>query len=181
MEQVGNAYSSENHTLMTNLEIIRHNDILFRDLLRAVTVKNVAWPHSVESQVKWIIDNMQPDDMHVFLKENGEDKAYMTLSPVTATVNGVETPFMGVGCVCAAERGIGLGNSLMESVNKWLVEHGHKGLLFCKQGLIKFYSKHGWKVIEPANVLFETQHDGVFTMSYNCGEIVKMEYSDRLF
>lgn len=107
MEQVGNAYSSENHTLMTNLEIIRHNDILFRDLLRAVAVKNVAWPHPVESQVKWIIDNMQPDDMHVFLTENGEDKAYMTLSPVTATVNGVETPFMGVGCVCAAKPGMG--------------------------------------------------------------------------
>lgn len=95
---------------MTNLEIIRHNDILFRDLLRAVAVKNVAWPHPVESQVKWIIDNMQPDDMHVFLTENGEDKAYMTLSPVTATVNGVETPFMGVGCVCAAKPGMGGAN-----------------------------------------------------------------------
>ena len=94
---------------MTNLEIIRHNDILFRDLLRAVAVKNVAWPHPVESQVKWIIDNMQPDDLHVFLQDNGEDKAYMTLSPVTATVNGAETPFMGVGCVCTAHPGMGGG------------------------------------------------------------------------
>ena len=166
---------------MPELEIIRHNDILFRDLLRAVTVKNVAWPHPVESQVKWIIDNMQLDDMHVFLKENGEDKAYMTLSPVTATVNGVETPFMGVGCVCAAVRSVGYGNFLMENVNKWLVENYNKGLLFCKQGLIKFYSKQGWRVIEPANVLFETPHDGVFTMTYNCEEIKRMEYSDRLF
>ena len=181
MEQIGDAYSSENHTLMNNLEIIRHNDILFRDLLRAVAVKNVAWPHPVESQVKWIIDNMQPDDMHVFLKENGKDKAYLTLSPVTATLNGVATPFMGVGCVCAAERGIGLGYLLLESVNKWLVEHNHKGLLFCKQGLLKFYSKNGWRVIEPANVFFETEHTGVYTMSYNCEEIKRIQYSDRLF
>lgn len=94
---------------MAELEIIKHNDILFRDLLRAVVVKNVAWPHSVESQVKWIIENMQPDDLHVFLKEKGEDRAYMTLSPVTATVNGVETPFMGVGCVCSAHPGMGGG------------------------------------------------------------------------
>ena len=92
-----------------SLQIIKHNDILFRDLLRGIAVKNVAWPHPVESQVKWIIDNMRPDDMHVFLKENGEDKAYMTLSPVTATVNGVETPFMGVGCVCSAHPGMGGG------------------------------------------------------------------------
>ena len=181
MEQIGDAYSSENHTLMTNLEIIRHNDILFRDLLRAVAEKNVAWPHPVESQVKWIIDNMQPDDMHVFLKENGEDKAYMTLSPVTAPMNGVDTPFMGVGCVCAVQRGVGLGNVLMESVNKWLVENGHRGLLFCKNNLIKFYQKNGWNLIEPENVIFDANHDGVFTMSYNCGEIKRMEYSDRLF
>lgn len=92
---------------MPELEIIRHDDILFCDLLRAVAVKNVAWPHPVESQVKWIIDNMQPDDIHVFLTENGEDKAYMTLSPVTATMNGVDTPFLGVGCVCATHPGMG--------------------------------------------------------------------------
>lgn len=56
---------------------------------------------------------MQPDDMHVFSTENGEDKAYMTLSPVTATVNGVKTSFMGEGCVCAAKPG-------MEGASYWL-------------------------------------------------------------
>lgn len=166
---------------MPKLEIIRHNDILFRDLMRAVAVKNVAWPHPVESQVKWIIDNMQPDDMHIFLKENGEDKAYMTLSPVTATVNGVVTPFMGVGCVCAAERGAGLGKLLMESVNKWLNDNNYKGLLFCKKELIQFYKKHGWGLVEPACVVFDAQHEGVFIMSYNCDDIKKIEYKDRLF
>ena len=40
------------------LIIIKHNDILFRDILRAIAVKNVAWRHPVESQLKWIIDNM---------------------------------------------------------------------------------------------------------------------------
>lgn len=166
---------------MANLEIIRHNDILFRDLLRAIAVKNVAWPHPVESQVKWIIDNMQPDDMHVFLKEDGEDKAYMTLSPVTATVNGAETPFMGVGCVCSAERGVGMGMLLMESVNRWLIKNNHKGLLFCKKELIAFYKKNGWRVVEPEKVLFDIPHDRVFTMSYNVAEIKSLQYSNRLF
>lgn len=92
---------------MMKLQLIKHNDILFRDLLRAVTVKNVAWPHPVDSQLKWIIDNMHPDDLYVFLKENGEDLAYMTLSTVTASVNGVDTPFKGVGCVCSAHPGMG--------------------------------------------------------------------------
>lgn len=58
------------------LEIIKHNDILFRDLLRATAVKNVAWLHPVESLKKWIIDYLQPVDLLVILKENGEDKAH---------------------------------------------------------------------------------------------------------
>lgn len=166
---------------MAELQIIKHNDILFRDLLRAVAVKNVAWPHPVESQLKWIIDNMQPEDMHVFLKDNGEDKAYMTLSPVIASVNGVETSFMGVGCVCASKKGEGSGKRLLNCVNKWLKNNNYKGLLFCKQELLSFYSKCGWMGIEPTNVIFETPHEGVFTMAYNCDRIDIIHYKDRLF
>ena len=145
---------------MAELEIIKHDDILFRDLLRAVTVKNAAWPHPVDSQLKWIIENMQPEDLHLFLKENGEDLAYMTISPVTASVNGVDTPFMGIGCVCSAK---------------------HKGLLFCKIELVQFYKKYGWVLIDPSCVVFNTPHEGVYTMSYNCERLKNIEYKDRLF
>lgn len=166
---------------MAELEIIKHDDILFRDLLRAIAVKNVSWPHPVESQVKWVIDNMQPDDLHVFLKEDGADRAYMTLSPVKATLNGIDTSFMGIGCVCSAKHGEGLGKQLMENVNKWLKDNNYNGLLFCKKELVQFYKKYGWNLIEPASVIFTTPHYGVYTMSYNCEGIKKIEYKDRLF
>ena len=166
---------------MAELEIIKHDDILFRDLLRAVTVKNAAWPHPVDSQLKWMIENMQPEDLHLFLKENGEDLAYMTISPVTASVNGVDTPFMGIGCVCSAKHGVGLGKQLMEGVNKWLKDNNHKGLLFCKIELVQFYKKYGWVLIDPSCVVFNTPHEGVYTMSYNCERLKNIEYKDRLF
>jgi predicted GNAT family N-acyltransferase len=124
---------------------------------------------------------MQPEDLHVFLKGNREDLAYMTISPVTASVNGVETSFMGIGCVCSAKHGVGLGKQLMENVNKWLKDNNYKGLLFCKKELVQFYKKYGWSFIEPSSVIFTTPHDGVYTMSYNCEGIKKIEYKDRLF
>lgn len=166
---------------MTELEIIKHNDIFFRDLLRAIAVKNIAWPHSVESQVKWIIANMQPDDLHVFLIENGEELAYMTLSPVTAAMNGVYTPFMGVGCVCSANPGMGGGKLLIISANKFFDKNNYKGLLFCKQNLIGFYSKYNWKLVPPERVHFNTPHEGVFTMTYNCEDVERLDYADRFF
>lgn len=166
---------------MPELEIIRHNDILFRDLLRAVAVKNVAWPHQVESQVKWIIDNMQPDDMHVFLTENGEDKAYMTLSPVTATVNGEDSPFMGVGCVCAAHPGNGGGKLLVETVNKYLKERNYKGLLFCKENLIKFYSKYDWVLLPQERASLPVRSSDIFTMVYNTPLVGSLKYQGHMF
>ncbi len=89
------------------LEVIKHKDILFRDLLRAVAVKTIAWPHGLGSQVEWIAGNMRDDDEHVLLKEGEKDMAYMTLSPIEGLLNGVKTSFSGVGCVCSAHSGMG--------------------------------------------------------------------------
>ncbi len=163
------------------LQLIIHKDILFRDLLRGIAIKNVAWPHSIESQVKWIIDNMSPDDNHVFLTEEGCDKAYMTLSPVEGILNGSKTRFMGVGCVCAKERNKGDGGKLVSSVNDYLFSNGLYGLLFCKTNLISFYKKNGWQLLPDEIVTLQPQHEGVFVMVYNCPEVRSFKYSSRLF
>lgn len=163
-----------------SLQIIKHDDILFRDLLRAVSVKSVAWPYPIESQIRWIIDNMQLNDMHVFLREREEDKAYMTLSPVTAFVDGVNTPFMGVGCVCSACPGMGDGKSLLLSVNDYLDSHNYSGILFCVESLIGFYSKSNWVLIPQERVRFSEEQHGVYTMVYNSPSIETLVYSDRM-
>lgn len=163
------------------LQIIKHEDILFRDLLRGIAIKNVAWPHPIESQVKWIIDNMSPDDKHVFLTEADCDKAYMTLSPVEGIMNGRKTQFMGVGCVCAKERGKGDGGKLMSSVNDYLISNKLYGLLFCKANLISFYNNKGWQLLPNEIVTLQPKHEGVFVMVNNCPEVRCFQYNDRLF
>lgn len=163
------------------IQIIKHQDILFRDILCAISIKTIAWPYSIESQVKWIIDNMQPEDMHVFLTEDGKDVAYMTLSPVTGNLNGKETSFLGIGCVCSAVKGLGYGNRLMQEVNCYLEKNNTKGLLFCREGVIKFYQKNNWKLIPQKKVKSEHLLNDVFTMVYNCEDVEYLEYADREF
>ena len=163
------------------LEIIKHDDILFRDLLRGIAVKNVAWPHTIESQVKWIVDNMYPEDYHVFLTDGGNDKAYMTLSLVEGDMNGVATKFYGVGCVCTSFKGEGFGGSLLKKTNEYFLENGFKGLLFCKKQLISFYEKYDWVVVPQIKLIMPEENPAVFTMVYNCPEIESLVYSGRLF
>lgn len=163
------------------LQLIQHNSILFKDVLRAIAVKSAAWPYPVESQVKWIIDNMLPEDLHVFLTNEGKDVAYMTLSPVKGILNGKETSFLGIGCVCAAVKGMGYGKRLMQEVNSYLANNNFKGLLFCKEGVLEFYLKNKWQLISRDHIHFENLHEGVLTMVYNCEEVKSLEYADREF
>lgn len=163
------------------LQLIKHKDILFRDLLRAISIKSVSWPFPIESQFKWILENVQDEDVHIFLRENEIDIAYMTLSPVVAIVNEVQTPFMGVGCVCTRYHGNGAGKELMTRINQVLLDGNHRGLLFCRKELIKFYTLYGWQLIPEDSVHFNSQHNGVFAMVYNCVSINRIDYSDRLF
>lgn len=163
------------------LQLIKHDDILFRDILRAVSVKSIAWPHPIESQLKWIIDNMHPNDIHVFLTDGKADRAYMTLSPVEALVDGNPISFLGVGCVCTRDHGRGAGKELMTRINQFLLDENHKGLLFCRQELIQFYKKFNWNLIPIEKVRFISPHEGVYTMTFNCEGTVWFDYSGRFF
>lgn len=87
------------------LEVIKHKDILFKDLRRAIDVKSVAWPFPFESQVKWIVDNIDDNDEHVFLKEGSQDLAYMNLVSIAFTANDTDYMAYGIGNVCSAEKG----------------------------------------------------------------------------
>ena len=163
------------------LQIIKHNDILFRDLLRAISIKTIAWPHPFESQVKWIVDNMQPEDMHVFLTVEGKSVAYLTLSHIVGKINEKTELFLGIGCVCSAVRGKGYGNLLMQEVNSLLVKNNYKGLLFCREGVKRFYQNNRWKEL-PADIIhIKPDHSGIISMVYNCPEVNSFEYSDREF
>lgn len=114
-----------------NLEVIKHRDILFRDLLRAIAMKSVGWSYSLESQVRWIVDNMHDEDEHVFLKDGDKDMAYMTLSPVTGMLNGSLASFWVWAAFVLPSPEWG-GGMLMLNVNELIKERKTLGLLFCK-------------------------------------------------
>jgi predicted GNAT family N-acyltransferase len=164
------------------LEIIKHRDILFRDLLRAIAVKSVAWPHPLESQVRWIVDNIDDNDEHVFLKNGSQDFAYMNLVSVIFTANDTDYMAYGIGNVCAAEKGQGYGRELMKRVNEYLKEKKRCGLLFCRDALVPFYELFGWEEVKRETCCAPKFADGVHVMTYLAPtEIHNFQYTGKLF
>lgn len=164
------------------LEFIKHSDISHEDLLRIINIKNVAWPHPIESQLKWISDNQGKDDFHVILNDGLKDYAYMDLCPVDAFVDGKRTSFMGIGNVCTVIKGQGYGGKLITLVNKYLDDNELRGLLFCMAPVAKFYLHFNWHIIPSDLITIECkEHNDVCVMTYNAPPNKKILYNDRLF
>jgi predicted GNAT family N-acyltransferase len=164
------------------LEVIKHKDILFKDLRRAIDVKSVAWPFPLESQVKWIAENIDDEDEHVFLKDDSKDYAYMNLVKITFMANNTEYMAFGIGNVCTAIKGKGYGGELMRRVNTYLREKRYCGLLFCKDGLVPFYKLYDWKEVDYKACKKPILPDGIHIMTYLVPEqIFNFQYKGKLF
>lgn len=166
------------------LEIIKHSDISDSDLKRVIEIKNAAWPHLFDSQLEWINQNQLPDDLHVILKDDLGDVAYLDMCPVKAKIDFVTTTFWGIGNVCTRKRGYGYGAILMKSVNQYLIENKYKGILFCRENLLGFYSKYGWALLDNKKIsisLHDNHESDFFVMCFNTPSFSELEYSDRLF
>ena len=164
------------------LEVIKHKDILFKDLRRAIDIKSVAWPFPLESQIKWISDNIDDEDEHVFLKDDSKDLAYMNLVKITFMANNKEYMAYGIGNVCTAIKGKGYGGELMRLVNAYLKEKRHCGLLFCKDGLVPFYKLYDWNIVDYKVCKEPIFPEGIHIMTYLVPEqIFIFQYKGKLF
>lgn len=164
------------------LEIIKHSDISYEDLLRVIDIKKAAWPYPIKDQLKWIADNQSSEDLHVILRDSDYDFAYMDLCPVNALVDDILMCFMGVGNVCSKTKGRGYGGIMLTLVNKYLKDNNLKGMLFCKDHVMRFYAHYGWQVISSDKVTIEgADHEGIHTMCFNSPSFDRMFYSDRIF
>lgn len=164
------------------LRIIKHKDILFKDILRVMTIKSIAWPYPIESQFKWIIDNIDDEDEHVFLMEGNKDLAYMNLARVSFTANDTDFMVYGIGNVCAAEKGKGYGRELMYRVNEYIKEKRNCGLLFCRDALVPFYKLYGWEEVNREVCEEPVLPEGVHVMTFLAPDkIVSFKYKGKAF
>lgn len=164
------------------LEVIKHSEISENNIKRVIAIKNSAWPYSFKSQIEWIDNNLSSKDLHVILKDNNDDIAYLNMCPVEMEIDGINLSFYGIGNVCTKIHGKGHGGILIQLVNMYLKKNNLHGLLFCKEKVVGFYTRYNWEIIPSYKIdMFEENHHDVITMVYNCRPFDKAKYIDRSF
>lgn len=137
-----------------NWKVVRNRDLLRTEGLRIAYLKDQHWPHGLESQLLWMKENIGMDDAHLLGEEQNRDQlmlmAYSTLSNINIVIDDQKLGCIGVGGVCVdkAFQHSGMGRCLMREAAKYITEQGKVGILLCKEPLIPFYKKCGWKLVQ---------------------------------
>lgn len=167
---------------MDSLKLIKHAEATSEDISQVIAIKQKAWPYPLESQKKWIEENLSPEDIHVFLVVDGENAAYMNLVKILVDVNDQVYDGYGIGNVCASIKGRGYGNKMVRLTNNYLVEVNKPGLLFCHTPLIRFYSGCNWALLPPEKCIEPVLEDEIHVMTFNVPvKIESLNYQGKLF
>ena len=128
--------------------LIKHGDTSEKVIESIIRIKMEYWPYPFNLQKEWILNNIKFDDYNLMLSINDALHGFMNLANVSGLLDesSCET-FIGVGNVCVSkcDSGKGLGLLIMHAANYYIKENRKNGILLCKDELMPFYMKAGWK------------------------------------
>lgn len=161
---------------MNNLrwKIVQHNDITDSDLIAIARLKDQHWTHGIDSQLEWMTRNLERSDFHLFgANTDAELVAYLALVNINLTINDEDCScsYLGLSNVCV-DRNIekkGMGSKLIFHANEFIKKNNRPGILLCKDSLIPFYTKNGWRVLEYHNAVVGREDYLKNIMIFNCG------------
>lgn len=132
-------------------EFVKHSLIGNQNIDNIAILKSQHWNYPIESQKKWIEENIEEEDIHLLLTNNDNQLiAYLSLVEIEVTHQGGKDLMLGVGSVCVDKNYLGqhLGLLLMNLVDYYLKRNKKEGILLCSDKLVLFYEKSGWELFE---------------------------------
>lgn len=156
--------------IMFELKIIQHADVTNAELDEIIWLKAVAWPYSYEKQLEWIHKNIKNFDLHLLLLKNNIPVSYLNLIDIELEIDNKVCDALGVGNVCAGEKGKGYGKELIDQTNKFIIEKKRTGMLFCKKELVNFYKKHNWMLLDKSQLALAFDNNNIESMVLNQSE-----------
>ena len=153
------------------VKCIKHPDLKEDILKEIIKLKVQHWDYTFEEHKEWIRKNIKDDDSHLLIEDsNGSVIAYLNIVSLTIRCDESDVKFKGIGNVCVnklfLKKGVGL--LLMDILNYFMKADDCKAVLLCKDALLNFYSKSGWKLFDKKVLLTGNVYNGVIMFNCDC-------------
>jgi predicted GNAT family N-acyltransferase len=129
------------------INYVPNSEISILNILKIIRLKRQFWKYNYISQYRWIRSNLKANDIHCMLFDSTMLIGYVCLVQDEIKINGRTERCIILSNVIVDKyiRGKGISVNLLSSVVSY-VGDGIPMILFCKDGLIDFYKKIGFKV-----------------------------------
>ena len=115
----------------------------------------------------------------IFVKDNGEIKAFGMMKPVKVELDGKKYVIYGIGRDLSLEKGKGYGRALNEARITKLKKTGKTGIAFTSTHNIRFFEKVGYKIERNGIRKFLYKNPKGELIEDNDGEMVYYEGKDK--
>lgn len=136
-------------------EIVENSNLSILDKERIAKLKDQHWKYGMQSQLKWLYDNIYKKDLHLLGRaKNSEIFAYLNMVQLCVKFGDTQCDCIGIGNVCVDKiyEHAGYGMRLLREANKFIKQTDKQGILLCKNTLVGFYQKCDWKEIKALEV-----------------------------
>ena len=153
-----------------------HNQVNLDLLTNICLLKDKNWSYGLENQLEWIQSNIEVEDIHVFGYINDKLSAYANLVHRKILINdNFEMTILGIGNVCVADKGLGIGKFLMEEINNFLLRTNFAGILLCKNKYVNFYTNNNWDLLDNTILDTDFKTNIVNVMAFNFQEKIDLK------
>lgn len=136
--------------------------------LEILKLKDIHWKHGLNSQLSHFNKNYKKNDLNNLLYYKNKLIGYTGLRKMSVILNKKKINFLLFDTLIISKpyRNIGLSNVLMKFNNCVIKDHKTRSYLVCKNELLKFYKKHGWRNYQKKDML-KCNHKNQIVMVFN--------------
>ena len=131
-----------------NCEVILHSNLDRENLNNIVQLKKQEWNYNINSQKKWIKNNIKNNDIHILLKLDSKIIGYTMLRILKKNnfSNNKKIIYFDTHIIEKKFRGKKISFFLMQEAIKQIKKRKVLAILRCKKKLEKYYKNYKWEI-----------------------------------
>jgi dTDP-4-amino-4,6-dideoxygalactose transaminase len=145
---------------------VKHLDLILKERMDLIELKKQFWNYDIESQKKWIKENVKDNDRHILLyKENVLIGYGLIMERSCKIIDGI--------IIDEKYRGKGYGGILLKNI---MGKIRNNGFLLCEEQNVKYYEKYDWIMDNSLKIVNKEIKKGLYKMKYKLDEISYINY-----
>ena len=154
-----------------SLKSIASDKLTNKEIKEICLLKDKHWKFGIKSQIKWFNSNIKKYDIHNLFFIKSKLIGYTLLRKRTCEIKNLnkKTQYLLFDTLIIDKkyRDMKLSNLLMTFNNAVIKQSDYFSFLICKKGLLDFYKKNKWVIINNKNISIKDHPFSTYGMLFN--------------